>query len=160
MSIKELRLLKGLTQEEAASIVGLSLRTFQNYEYGVSSRDKFKIEHILKMLEEYERVTLNKGILTIDEIKEIVSSVVKNKGISFVYLFGSYATNTQTESSDVDLLISSEVKGLEFLGLMDELKGALHKNVDLIRIDDLKNNFDFLNEILTKGIKIYENYKR
>ena len=160
MSIKELRLLKGLTQEEAANIVGLSLRTFQNYEYGVSNRDKFKIEHILKMLEEYERVTLNKGILTIDEIKEIVSSVVKNKGISFVYLFGSYATNTQTESSDVDLLISSEVKGLEFLGLMDELKNALHKNVDLVRIDDLKNNFDFLNEILTKGIKIYENYKR
>ena len=147
MSIRELRILKGLTQEEAANIVGLSLRTFQNYEYGISNRDKFKINHILKMLEEYERVTLNKGILTLDEIRDIISNIVKDKGVSFVYLFGSYATNTQTESSDVDLLISSEVKGLEFLGLMDELKNALHKNVDLVRIDDLKNNFDFLNEI-------------
>ena len=32
MSIKELRISKGLTQEEAAKIVGLSLRTYQNYE--------------------------------------------------------------------------------------------------------------------------------
>lgn len=160
MSIKELRISKGLTQEEAAKIVGLSLRTYQNYEYGKSKRDKFKIHHIIKILNEYEKITLDKGMLTIDEIKNKVTNIVKNKKVSFVYLFGSYSQNTQTESSDVDLLISSEVKGLEFVGLIDELTQTLHKKVDLIRIDDLKTNFDFLSEILMKGIKIYESYKK
>ena len=158
MTIRELRMLKGLTQNEAADLTGLSLRTYQNYEYGFSNRDKFKINHILKMLEDYERFTFNKGILSLDDIKNIVAKVLEGKGVSYVYLFGSYATNTQNESSDIDLLIRSEVKGLEFVGLIDELTQALHKEVDLIRIDDLKENFEFLNDILTKGIKIYENY--
>ena len=160
MSIRELRILKGLTQQEAANLTGLSLRTYQNYEYGASSRDKFKINHILKILEEYERITLDKGILTIEEISHTVSSIVKGKGVSFVYLFGSYAINEATESSDVDLLISNEVKGLEFVGLIEQLENALHKNVDLIRIDDLKDNVPFLIEILAKGMKIYENYQK
>ena len=42
MKIKEIRLIKGLTQTEASKIVGLSLRTYQNYEGGFSSRDTFK----------------------------------------------------------------------------------------------------------------------
>ena len=46
MSIKELRINKGLTQNEAAKLVGLSLRTYQNYEYGASTRDMFKINNI------------------------------------------------------------------------------------------------------------------
>ena len=44
--IKELRIKKGLTQKEAATLVGLSLRTYQNYEYEKSTRDKFKINQI------------------------------------------------------------------------------------------------------------------
>ena len=59
------------------------------------------------------------------------------------------------EKSDIDLLVSNEIKGLEFLGLVDELAQNLNKRVDVVRIDDLKNNFEFLNEILATGVKIY-----
>lgn len=38
--------------------------------------------------------------------------------------------------------------------LIDDLRNELHKRIDLIRIDDLKGNFDFLNEILKKSVKI------
>ena len=48
MNIKELRINKGLTQNEAAKLVGLSLRTYQNYEYGASTRDMFKLNNIIK----------------------------------------------------------------------------------------------------------------
>ena len=156
MSIKDLRISKGLTQKEAAEIVGLSLRTYQNYEYEASTRDRFKIDNILKILNEYQKYTEEKGILTNDEIVNTVSLVLSKYNVSYAYLFGSYAKGLANEKSDVDILISDEVKGLEFIGLVDELRSALHKKVDLIRIDDLKNNYNFLNEVLTTGVKIFE----
>ena len=156
MSIKDLRISKGLTQKEAAEIVGLSLRTYQNYEYEASTRDKFKIDNILKILNEYQKYTEEKGVLSNDEIVNTVSLVLSKYNVSYAYLFGSYANGLANEKSDVDILISDEVKGLEFIGLVDELRSALHKKVDLIRIDDLKNNYNFLNEVLTTGVKIFE----
>lgn len=156
MTIKEIRLNKKLTQQEASSLLGLSLRTYQNYELEVSKRDKFKIDYIKKTLSEYERITPNKGILSLDEIKSIVYNSFKDTDVSYVYLFGSYATNNATEVSDVDLLVSNEIKGLKYVGIYEELLNNMHKKIDLIRIDDLIMNFDFLNEVLRKGIKIYE----
>ena len=154
--IKELRIKKGLTQKEAATLVGLSLRTYQNYEYEKSTRDKFKINQIISLLNQYQRITIDKGIYTIEEIKDKVTQIAKERELSFIYLFGSYAKGTMNEKSDIDLLVSNEIKGLEFLGLVDELAQNLNKRVDVVRIDDLKNNFEFLNEILATGVKIYE----
>lgn len=154
MSIKELRINKGLTQNEAAKLVGLSLRTYQNYEYGTSTRDMFKINNIIKILNEYQKYSEDKGILSTKEIFEICSNVFKKYNVSYAYLFGSYAKGIANEKSDIDILISDEVKGLEFIGLAEELCSKLHKKVDLIRIDDLKNNYEFLNEILATGVKI------
>ena len=50
MKIKDLRLSKGLTQTQAANMVGLSLRTYQNYEGGFSTRDLFKINNIISYI--------------------------------------------------------------------------------------------------------------
>ena len=66
------------------------------------------------------------------------------------------ATNNATAISDVDLLVSNEIKGLKYVGIYEELTNNMHKKIDLIRIDDLIMNFDFLNEVLRNGIKIYE----
>ena len=160
MSIKELRINKGLTQNEAAKLVGLSLRTYQNYEYGASTRDTFKINNIIKILNEYQKYSEDKGILSTKEIFEICSNVFKKYNVSYAYLFGSYAKGIANEKSDIDILISDEVKGLEFIGLAEELCSKLHKKVDLIRIDDLKNNYEFLNEILATGVKIIGDKRR
>ena len=59
MSIKDLRISKGLTQKEAAEIVGLSLRTYQNYEYEASTRDRFKIDNIIIHREYYRNYKLD-----------------------------------------------------------------------------------------------------
>ncbi len=160
MTIREIRIKKGLTQAQAAQITGLSLRTYQNYEYEVSTRDKFKLAQIIKILTEYERITEDKGILSIKEIEKIVYLELKHTQIRYAYLFGSYAKGTPTEKSDIDILLSDGEKGLEFVGLVDNLRNKLHKRLDILRIDDLKNNLDFLNEILETGVKIYERDKR
>lgn len=157
--IREIRISKGLSQIEAAKIVGLSIRTYQNYEYGNSTRDKFKINQIINILSDYNKYTVDTGIYSIEEIKSIVNELLKDTNVSFVYLFGSYAKDKATPSSDIDLLISDEIRGLEFVGLMDLFSKRFNKNIDLIRISDLKNNFVFLNEILKTGIKIYEGNK-
>lgn len=156
MEIKDLRLSKGLTQTQAANMVGLSLRTYQNYEGGFSTRDVFKINNIIRLLNEYEPYSKDKGIYTIEKIKQITKPIFDNYGISYAYLFGSYAKNKAKEKSDIDILISSELKGLKFIQLQSDLINIINKEVDLIRINDLKNNEKFLNEILKTGINIYK----
>lgn len=158
MDIKTIRQNKHLTQSQAAELLGLSLRTYQNYESGASTRDKFKIANILRILNEYEKYSENSGILTQNEIIEICEPIFKKYKISYSYLFGSYANNEAKENSDIDLLVSNEPKGFDFIDLQNDLNKALHKNIDLVRIDDTKNNEIFLNEILMKGIKIYEKH--
>ena len=55
----------------------------------------------------------------------------------------------------MDLLISSDVKGLQFFALVEELRNTLHKRVDALDIRQLNNNPNLINEILKDGIKIY-----
>ena len=55
----------------------------------------------------------------------------------------------------MDLLVSVNVKGLKFYGLVEELRTALHKKVDVLDINQLKNNMELIQEILKDGIKIY-----
>lgn len=47
------------------------------------------------------------------------------------------------------------MKGLKFYGLVEEIRTALHKKVDVLDINQLKNNMELIQEILKDGIKIY-----
>ena len=49
-------------------------------------------------------------IYTIDELKKIISNVLKNFEVKKAVLFGSYAKNTPTAKSDIDLVVDSEGK--------------------------------------------------
>ena len=57
--------------------------------------------------------------------------------------------------SDVDLLISTDISGIRFYDLAESLREALNKKVDLLKLEQLKDNPELLNEILRDGIKIY-----
>lgn len=72
-----------------------------------------------------------------DEIISILNdnlSTLKNKyGISKIGIFGSYSKNTQTDNSDIDLIIKFEKPiGLKYFELIDFLEEKLGKNVDII----------------------------
>lgn len=69
--------------------------------------------------------------------------------------FYLYAKAKATPVSDVDLLISANVKGLKFYGLVEEIRAVLHKKVDVLNINQLKDNLELTEEILKDGIKIY-----
>lgn len=155
MEIREIRLSKGISQQEAADLLGLSLRTYQNYEYEKSNRDKFKIEYIKSKLNEYTPINETKGIYKLKDIKKIVCEVLSDTNITYAYLFGSYAMETAKEDSNINILISGELRGLDFIKLIFTFKEKFHKKIELIKIDEIINNKDYINNILIHGIKIY-----
>ena len=75
--------------------------------------------------------------------------------VKYAYLFGSYAKGKATEQSDVDLLVSMPLNGLRFYELVEMLREALKKKVDLLDETQLENNSTLVKEILGEGIKIY-----
>lgn len=155
MTLKELRKKKKLTQAACAKYLGIPLRTYQNYETDASKVGSIKYNFMLQKLEEYGFVDETHGILTVEQIKSICSSVFENYGIDYCYLFGSYAKGKATEVSDVDLLISTPISGMRFYDLVETIREALQKKVDVLNREQLNDNPKLINEILKDGIKIY-----
>jgi predicted nucleotidyltransferase len=61
--------------------------------------------------------------------------------LSDLALFGSFARDEQTPTSDVDLLVSfSEPIGFGFMHLADRLEALLGRRVDLVASDGIKEN--------------------
>lgn len=98
---------------------------------------------------------MNKRIYTIDEIKAIVTPIAKKYHIESVYLFGSYARGKATEESDVDLIVNfnSDATLLTLADVMEELKTALGKSVDIISHDSAPARLLF--NILDEEILMY-----
>ena len=138
-------------------MVDVPVRTYVRYENNNNYGSPLKRKQILSELQKKYEITEEKGILSIDKIKNIVGEVLSNHAdvISFCYLFGSYAKGYATEKSDVDLCISTTITGMDYFGLAEELRTALKKKVDLLRICDLNENIELINEIMKDGIKIY-----
>ena len=153
--LKDIRIEKRMTQQEVADLVGISLRSYKSYENEEEKSDSIKYKYILERLEQINFVDEEHGLLTIEEITRKCANVFLHYEVKFCYLFGSYAKGKETPVSDVDLLISADVKGLKFYGLVEELRVALKKKVDVLDINQLKDNLELTEEILKDGIKIY-----
>ena len=154
MNLAEFRKQNNITQKEAALLVGIPYRTYIRYEENPAYENTYKYRMIFSSLEESLKVDEEHGLLTIEKIKEIAVPIFEKHNINYCYLFGSYAKGSATEKSDVDLLIETDLTGLQFYSLVEELRVALHKKVDLLRLKDLKNDNPIALEILKEGIKI------
>lgn len=158
MTLKETRTQFGISQQQAADIIGIPLRTYSRYELDENYGDALKREMMQKKINDCCEVTEDKGLLTIESISKHVSEVLESKykdTVEFCYLFGSYAKGYATEKSDVDLCVSTSLTGLKFVGLSEDLRAVLHKKIDLLRLNNLKDNVELINEIMKEGIKIY-----
>lgn len=153
--LKELRISKKLTQEEASALLGVSLRSYKSYENDPSKKSTIKYQYLFETLEKFNPIDEEHGILTIDDIKNACKMVLDEYSVKYCILFGSYAKGSANEKSDVDLLISTEVTGLRFFGIAERLREELHKKVDLLDLRQLKNNEELLDEILKDGIRVY-----
>ena len=153
--LKSIRLDKELTQQQAAGIVGISLRSYKSYENDLDKRGNLKYNYIYEKLSQINPIDEEHGIVDLEYISRKCSEIFDKYKINFCYLFGSYAKGKAKDVSDVDLLISTKIKGLKFFGLVEELRNSLQKKVDVIEVAGLKDNVELLEEILKDGIKIY-----
>lgn len=158
-ALKDLRIKKRLTQEEASAFFGISLRSYKTYENDEKKVGTIKYTYMLERLEAYTPLDEEHGILTVDDIKRVCQEVFSAYSVKYCFLFGSYAKGCATAKSDVDLLISTDATGLRFFGIAERLRQALCKKVDLLDAAQLTNNRELLDEILKDGIKIYEQPK-
>jgi len=155
MTLREERIYKELTQRKAAEMLGVSLRSYIMYENDPSLEDTLKYKYFVHELAKYNIIDETHGILNQKKIIDVCDKVFKDYNINYCYLFGSYAKWTAKETSDVDLLISTRIKGIKFFEMAERLREALNKKVDLLDTRQLLNNPPLLDEVLKYGIRIY-----
>ena len=155
MTLKSIRKEKGLTQQKAAELLCISVRTYTTYERDESKLSVAKKKFFYQTLEQYGFIDEEHGILTIDKIKKICNEVFQDFDVEYCYLFGSYAKGKAKETSDVDLLVSIPIDATKFFELVETLREKLKKKVDLLDLGQIDNNSALVKEILKDGIKIY-----
>lgn len=75
-----------------------------------------------------------------DEVQNKTSAILSSYGVKKAALFGSYARNSQRQTSDVDILVElgRSLSLLDYVGLKLELEDALKKKVDLVQYKKIK----------------------
>ncbi len=155
MILKQLRNKHNLTQVECAKYLGIPLRTYQYYERNGANQNTIKYQFLMEKLGQYGFIDETHGILSIEQIKKVCVSIFNKYKVQYCYLFGSYAKGKAKETSDVDLLVYTDVTGIKFYELIEVLRESLKKKVDLLNQEQIRNNFNLINELLKDGIKIY-----
>lgn len=154
MDLVEIRKQNGLTQKEAATLIGIPYRTYIRYEENEGYSYSYKYRMIVDDLTNKLRVDEEHGILSIERIKSELLPIFHKHNINYCYLFGSYSRGEARENSDVDLLIDTDITGMQFFELVEEIRTALHKKIDLLRLKDLSSDNPIILKILKEGIRI------
>ena len=105
-------------------------------------------------------ITVRNIALSVELIKQSFTNLKSNANdIKFAYLFGSWATNTATALSDVDLAIYIEDAVNTFdkqLEMHHQLSKQLKTDIDLVVLNTVKN-YNLLNAIFKQGIVLVDN---
>ena len=96
------------------------------------------------------------SVYTVSQLKDALTPVFASYGVRRAVLFGSYGKGTATEKSDVDLLVDSGLKGLRFVGFLDDVQRAIDKEVDLFDIAHIQAGSSIDREIRETGVTVYE----
>lgn len=77
-----------------------------------------------------------------DQVLQLISQnkeALRGFGVRRIGLFGSFARNQSTPSSDIDFLVELEKKTFDaYMGLKSFLEGLFQRHVDLVLSDSLK----------------------
>ena len=97
--------------------------------------------------------------ISLSDISMVVSEILKSyPQIRRAWVFGSFATNSFNDASDLDLMVDFDrPMGLQFITLAEDLEAAIGRKVDLLTLnqaDQLENKFGY--EIVAKAATVYE----
>lgn len=95
-------------------------------------------------------------IYTVEAIQSALRPVFSGYNINKAILFGSYVKGNADEKSDIDLLLDSGLRGLRFVGLIEDIRIALDKEVDVLDVAHIVPQSKIASEIQKTGVTIYE----
>ena len=99
---------------------------------------------------------MSEMIFSFDEIKQRLQPIFAGHQICQAILFGSYGKGTPTKTSAADLLVDSNLRGLKFMGFVEELRESLDdKDMDVFNITHIEPRSRIAEEIKQTGIEIY-----
>ena len=88
----------------------------------------------------------------------MLEPIFKTAPIERAILFGSYAKDLQTPSSDVDIVIDSNGKllNINFYGVLEDITERLNKRVDLFEISEIRKDSPIYNIVKREGVVLYD----
>lgn len=101
---------------------------------------------------------MSEKVYTVDEIKEILKQILKNRPVENVILFGSYAKNKATKDSDLDFVIDTngQLIGFKLFSLITKIEETFKKEVDAFEKSEIIENSKIDEEIKRTGVVVYE----
>ncbi|MBE6613514.1 MAG: nucleotidyltransferase domain-containing protein [Ruminococcaceae bacterium] len=99
---------------------------------------------------------MNPALLTPEKVAEILRPVFESYNVKKAILFGSVAKGTATESSDIDLLVDSGLRGLKFFGLVGDVADTIRTEIDMFDVAEIIPDSRIDREISATGVCIYE----
>ena len=101
---------------------------------------------------------MSEKIYTIQEIKSILSELLKDMRLYTVILFGSYGKNSADKNSDLDFVIDTKetLMGFKLYSLITKIEEAFNKDVDAFEKTEIIENSKIDQEIKKTGVVLYE----
>jgi predicted nucleotidyltransferase len=90
-------------------------------------------------------------MLSIEKIKSAAQKAASHYPVRKVFLFGSYATGSADETSDVDVLVeflTCPISLLELAGFNQELRDELNTSVDTVKLPLKKDSLIDMNQVI------------
>lgn len=158
--IKETRAEYSITQREMSEILEIPLRTIENWESGKRKPSKWVEKLIIDNLSHYKKnehgiITKEKGQYSINQIRDLLLPLTFKYEVDKFILFGSYSKNKQDSRSDIDLIVEGNIRGLTFIGLLEDVNNLFVKDVDLLRLSQVNKASDMYEDIM-KGVILFE----
>lgn len=94
--------------------------------------------------------------LNVSSVTTLLSPVFKKHHVRRAVLFGSVAKGTNQLNSDIDILVDSNLKGLRFIGLLEDVQEVIQRDVDLLDVSHITKGSLVEREINETGVVIYE----
>ena len=104
----------------------------------------------------YKTIETDRGNFTLISISDALAPVFTAHHVRKAVLFGSYSKGEAEANSDIDILVDSDLKGLDFVELIENVREAIQKDIDLFDIRHVEEGSLFHSEIQNTGVVIYE----
>ena len=95
-------------------------------------------------------------VYTVDELRVIISAILKRYGTAKAILFGSYARQEADAASDIDLVIigGSDFEPTDVFCIADDLHRLTGKQVDVYELREINEGTEFYRAIFSEGVQI------